>query len=129
MKNMSIKAKLSVGFGVLLVILAVMGLVSYVSLQKLSDLSTLGNNKAQARFLATSIHVSINDQKVAIRTYLLTGDESQLTIIETSKSAIAEHFTKLDEVVVDADGKRLSAELRKQADEYYAMCQDTAQLR
>ena len=128
MKTMSIKAKLSAGFGVILVILAVMGLVSYVSLQKLSGISTVEAEKAQARFLATSVHVSINDQKVAIRSYLLSSDESQLTKIETSKSAIAEDFTKLDEIVADSESKRLSAELRKQAEEYYVMCQETAQL-
>ncbi len=129
MKKMSIKAKLAAGFGVLLVILATMGAVSYFSVQKLSDLSALADKKAKARFLASSVHVEINNQKVAIRSFILSGDEDQIAKDEQARSRVSEDLAKIDELVTSDEGKHLSAELRQQTEAYQNLVVEVTQLR
>jgi methyl-accepting chemotaxis protein len=121
--------ELIAGFGVLLGILTWMGAGSYYAIHKLSKLSEVADRKATARFLATSVHVDINNEKSEIRTYILTGDEGQLGKIAEAQGRIAEDFTKIGEIVVSEEGKRLSAELRNEAGSYGVMVADVAQLR
>jgi methyl-accepting chemotaxis protein len=129
MKSMSIKAKLAAGFGLLWVTLAVTGLVSYFSVQKLGDLSALADKKATARFLAASIHVDFNNQKTEIRSYLLDGDEGHLAKIEEAKSGLAQEYVGLDEIVVSEEGKRKIAEGKQKLDEYHNLVLEVAKLR
>src|SRR5579871_2279066 len=77
--NLSLKAKLAAGFGTLLAILIAMSIVSYTSVQKLSELSAFADQKAQGRFYATSIQGLINAQKGQYRSFLLTDRESDMT--------------------------------------------------
>src|SRR5208337_3471991 len=52
MRKLSLRMKLGVGFGAVLLTLTITGLVSYVSMQKLDGLSAFLSQKADARFLA-----------------------------------------------------------------------------
>jgi CHASE3 domain sensor protein len=77
MNKLSLNMKLSVGFGVLLVVLTITSAVSYVSMQKLDELSASASNRADARFLAKSVNSIINDQKAEYRAFLLSGNQGR----------------------------------------------------
>ena len=51
-RRMSLKTKLAAGFGTLLVIVVTMGVISYTSMQKSSELSAFADKKAQGRLPA-----------------------------------------------------------------------------
>src|ERR1017187_1671197 len=90
--RMSLKAKLAAGFGALLVILITMGIISFTSVQKLSELSAFGDKKANGRFFATSIDSLINNQKAEYRAFLLASQETEMTRYAENNRKLAEQF-------------------------------------
>jgi len=118
MSKLSLKMKLGLGFGALLVILAAMGIVSYRSLQKLGELSDLADKKANAAFYATSVRATFADQKAAARGFLLSGDEAQMTNYTERVRQSAEEMDKLEKTLTTEEGRRLHAELRQNISGY-----------
>jgi len=112
--------KLGVGFGALLVILTITSVTSYVSTQKLDELSAFASKKADARFLAKSINSIINDQKAEVRAFLLSGNEGEMTRYAENNRALAEVFSKLEPLLTTEENKRLFAELRQASDKYHS---------
>jgi methyl-accepting chemotaxis protein len=70
--------KLGMGFGLLLVIIAVMGFMSYTSINKLSDLSDEVNKQAHKTQLATQADGTVELQTSVTRGYVLSGSEASL---------------------------------------------------
>jgi methyl-accepting chemotaxis protein len=76
--KISLKMKLALGFGVLLVIVATMGFVSYSSINKLSDLSDEVSTQMHKSQLASNVDGGIELQTSAGRGYVLSGSEQTL---------------------------------------------------
>jgi methyl-accepting chemotaxis protein len=129
MKSISMKAKLAAGFGVVLLILAAMGAVSYFSVKRLAELSEMADKKASVRFFVSAIHVDANNEKVAIRTFILSGDEEQVAKLEEANRRIVNNFAKLDELVTTEEGKQLSADLKQRVEAYNNLAMEEVQLR
>src|ERR1019366_7497440 len=111
--RMSLKAKLAAGFGALLVILVTMGVISFTSVQKLSELSAFGDKKANGRFFATAIDSLINNQQAEYRQFLLSNQEEQMSRYAENSRKLAEDFDKLEATLTSDKGKELVAHLRK----------------
>jgi CHASE3 domain sensor protein len=126
--RMSLKAKLAAGFGALLVILVTMGVISYTSVQKLSELSAFGDKKANARFFATSIDSLINNQKSEYRVFLLANQETEMTRYAENNRKLAEQFDKLEATLTSDKGKELVAHLRKTLDAYHGLIDRVVEL-
>ena len=112
MNKLSLKMKLGVGFGILLVIMVTMGVVSYRSVQKLGELSEQADQRANARFLATRIGSIINDQKAEYREFLLSDTEAEMSRYAENNSALTETFSKLEPLMTSDEDRRQLAELR-----------------
>src|SRR5579872_2207654 len=121
MNKMSLKAKLAAGFGVLLLVLVTMGVISFTSVQKLSDLSAFGDRKANGRFFATSIDSLINNQKAEYRAYLLNNDENEMSRYADNNRALAENFDKLEATLSTDKGRQLVSNLRQTLDAYHGI--------
>jgi methyl-accepting chemotaxis protein len=128
MNKLSLKMKLTVGFGVLLAILLAMGIVSYTSVQKLRELSDLSDHRAQGRFLAASVNSIINNQKAEVRGYLLTGQEAEMTRFAENTRTLASLFDKLDTNLNTEKGRALGAHLRQTSDAYHQVIDQGLQL-
>jgi len=126
--SLSLKAKLGAGFGILLVVLGAMAVLSYVSLRKLADLSQLSDREANAMFRVTSIEAEVNNEKAQIRNYILTGNEAQIAEAETNNGKISANFAKLTELL-SSEGRQKATQYRQQTDAYYRMVLDVAVLR
>jgi len=69
--------KLGVGFGTLLLILVVVGVVSYASLQKAVELSIMAGDKDRAVIVLRTIEARVNDQKAEVRGFLLDDSRQE----------------------------------------------------
>jgi len=118
MKKLSLKMKLGVGFGALLVILATMGVVSYTSMQKVKDLSDFANKKARGKFMTTMIGSRINDQKAEYRAFLMTSDEEEMTRYAENKQKLLENFDELEATLSTDKGRELVAHFRQALEHY-----------
>ena len=69
--------KLAVGFGSLLLVLVVIGGLSYYSLRRVVELSTEAAQKASAAIILRNIESRINDQKAEVRGFLLDSSRQE----------------------------------------------------
>src|SRR5579863_8548988 len=128
MRNMSLKAKLAAGFGTLLLVLLVMSVVSYRSVDKLTELSAFFDRKQTGRFLSASLKADINSQKAAYRAFLLTDKESEMTAYAENSRIIAEDFDKLEATLSTDKGRELVSQYRKSLDAYHGILERVVEL-
>lgn len=75
MSRMSLKMKLGVGFGTLLVILALMGVVGYRALTQLVDAAHEVDQIMAKQDMATTVEEAVEKQTTGVRGFLLLGRE------------------------------------------------------
>jgi len=128
MNKLSLKMKLGLGFGALLVILVAMGVTSYTSVQKLSELSAFSDKKANGRFFSVSIDSLINNQKAEYRAFLLTNQEAEMTRYADNSGVLAEDLNKLEATLSTDKGRELVSHLRQSIDAYHAIIDHAVEL-
>ena len=122
---MKIGAKLGLGFGVVLVFLAVVAVMGIMRLSDVNErLDDIAHNKIPQRDIITTMMLNSNNIMVQIRNLLLTEDESQNKIIneriEEAKKARYEAHQKLIAMVVHPDAKKILEEIEKTLHPYVA---------
>jgi len=127
-RRMSLKTKLAAGFGTLLVIVVTMGVISYTSMQKLSELSAFADKKAQGRFHATSIDSVINNQKAEYRGFLLTSQEAEMARYAENNRTLAEDFDQLEATLTTDKGKEMATHLRQASGAYHSIIDHVVEL-
>ncbi len=128
MRKLSLKMKLAVGFGSLLLILVVVGALGYSALHRVADLSESASDKAHALAILENIDSRINDQRAALRGFLLDASQEELERYTDDNRVIAEDFVKLEPLVVTAKGKQMLAQLREGLDRYHGQIDRTIEL-
>jgi methyl-accepting chemotaxis protein len=113
MSKLGLKAKLWAACGSLLVIIAVICLVSYSSIQRVKESSEIVNMKGTQRFLSVKIESIINDQKSEYRAFLLINDQREMDRYAANDIALADCFSQLEAILETEDGKRMFAEMRQ----------------
>jgi len=103
--KISLKMKLVLGFGALLLIMAVMGVVSYTAINKLSDLSDNVNNQAHKKQLATEVDGGIELQTSSTRGYVLSGTEETLKRREEGIAEVDNSMEALNKLLQTEEGK------------------------
>ena len=129
MKNLSIKAKLYVGFGSLLLVIVLLGCVGYISIEKLSADSNQLDLIMNKHELAYRVEGGIEKQTTGVRGFLLGGKEDLLKHDEDGKREYAEAMDQLESTVVTDEGKKLMAEIRNNYQGFRARCDREVQLR
>jgi methyl-accepting chemotaxis protein len=129
MSNVSLRLKLTLGFGALLAILVTMSTVDYLSIRRLGQLSITADTRADQAYLTRSIEVLINNRKVDIRSFLLTGNEEHMTRYAEDNRALTQEFAKLQPLLTTEEGHRLFAQLGNAAVAYDHGAQRVAQLK
>jgi methyl-accepting chemotaxis protein len=129
MKNLSLKMKLGVGFGTLLLTLVAMGLLAYHAFGELVDASQRVDSIMMKKDLSSQIEGSIEKQSSGIRGFLLVGREDVLQHDERGKKEFAENMDNLAKLLVTDEGKKLHAEIRRNYDEFRATSDHEIQLR
>ena len=129
MTKMSLKMKLGVGFGVLLVIMAGVGYVGYSSAGTISDLSDVAVKNAEKKELSQAIQIAVEKQTTGVRGFLLAGREDLLKHYEEGSTEFRESSSKLDKTLVTEQGKQLFAEIQRTAEGLGAITEQEIQLR
>jgi methyl-accepting chemotaxis protein len=128
-KSISLKMKLTLGFGALLVIIATMGLVSYNSINRLSDLSDEEAKQATKTLLAYGADDGFEMQINGTRTFLLTGGEDALKHRQEGSAQATDRIDKLGPMLETERGKALHAQLLAQSAELEGIQDRAIQLR
>ncbi len=115
-KNMKIGARLGLGFGLVLILLATIAFIGITRLSAVNeDVSELVNDKYPKTVLANDIKNNFNQISRSMRNTLLMDDKQKIqkevdTFME-SRKIILERLEKLKEVVKSDKGKELLKEL------------------
>jgi len=129
MKNMSIKAKLGLGFGTVLVLMAVLAFVSYNSVGQLSETADRLRVSSDKKEMIEAMDIAIEKQTTGIRGFLLAGKEDLLKHDEDGKRELKENMEKVEKLLVTEADKRLFAEISKSDSEFRTIADKEIQLR
>ncbi len=128
MNKLSLKMKLGVGFGTLLVILAAMGIVAYRAVNKLSDLSDQVEDSSHKVVLAKAISLAVMKESSGIRGFILLNQEAPLERYEEGKRDYKESIAVLSGIVRSEEGKRTLAEVERTYEAYLTQADKTIAL-
>ena len=113
MNKLSLKMKLGVGFGTLLVILVAMGVIAYRSVDRLATLSEGLEDKSRKVVLAKDINLAVMKESSGTRGFLLLNKENTLERYEQGKREYKESRDELKRIVVSEAGKKALAEVER----------------
>src|SRR5579864_8597777 len=111
MNKLSLKMKLAVGFGGLLLILVAMGFMAYRSVGRLADISNQVDEAMVKKDMASQIEAAIEKQSSGVRGFLLAGNEDLLKHDEEGRKQFADNMEKLGKLLTHEEGKKLHAEI------------------
>jgi methyl-accepting chemotaxis protein len=129
MNKLSLKMKLGLGFGSLLLILVAMGFVANGTVSRLADISGRAEGMMTQKDTASQIEAEIEKQTTGIRGFLLTGREDLLKIDDQGKQEFNENMGLLQKTIASEEGKQLHADIRRAFDEYRAIADREIELR
>ena len=113
-KDMKIGVRLGLGFGLVLVLLAVISVVSYLRVGQISEqINDLVHDKFPKTVIANDIIDDVNTIARALRNSLLVNSASErqkeLDRVEKARTEIVEGFDKLEKVIRSEEGKKALA--------------------
>ena len=109
MNKISLKMKLGLGFGVLLLISAVMGITSYTSVNKLSNLSDEVQKQMHKAQIAADVDSGIELQTSAGRGFVLSGNEEILKRREEGIAQVDKSMAELIKLLQTEEAKVIFA--------------------
>ena len=110
MKSLSLKMKIGLGFGSLLVLMMLIGGIGYYSTTKSAALSEQVGHFAAERFLTAQLRLAVEKEKVGVRDVLLLNKDTKY--LEDARSDFQEKVDALKPLVVTDEGKRLFSQLQ-----------------
>src|SRR5882757_2569556 len=113
MKKLSLRMKLGLGSGNLLLFLAAMGYLAYSSVGQLADMAARADEVMVKTNLASQVEAAMEKQSAAIRGFLLVGKEELLKRDEEGKQQFAESMDKLSKLLALEESKKLQTEIRQ----------------
>lgn len=129
MRRLSLKMKLAVGFGLPVLILVVMGIVTFSTFQTLGALGADAGEKAHSLSIMQGIESSLNDQKAEYYGFLLDGGKERPEHYTNDNRLLADSFSEMTTVVHTDKGKQMLAQMREASDAYHASMDRMIELR
>jgi methyl-accepting chemotaxis protein len=127
--KVNLRTKLGLGFGVLLLVMTIMGVVSYTSINKLSDLTDELTNQMTKTILAYAVDDGYEMEINGTRTFLLTGDQSALNHRQEGMTQAKDNLEKLGKRLQTERGKAIFASMGEQTAELEGVQDRVIQLR
>jgi methyl-accepting chemotaxis protein len=128
MDKLSLKMKLGFGFGVMLLILGVMGFMAYSTVDDLAALSSKVEDRSHKVELAINIELDVMKESSGARGFLLLNKEEILGRYEEGKRQYKENMDVLSATVTSDAGKKALAEVVRAYDTYIAMADNEISL-
>jgi methyl-accepting chemotaxis protein len=118
MNKLSLKMKLGLGFGSLLLFLVAMGAVAYNSVGQLGDLSKRVDDQMVKKDMTSLLEAALEKQTTGIRGFLLSGREDTLQHDEEGKQEFASLMDNIGKTLTTDEGKGLHGEIRSAYGEF-----------
>ena len=128
MNKLSLKMKLGVGFGTVLLILAILGLMAYRTVDKLVALSVQVEEKSHKVLLANAISQAVTKESSGVRGFLLTNQEDALQPFEQGQREYKEIGEELSTTVTEEEGKKILGEVVRAYGTYIAIAEKEIEL-
>ncbi|HZW95637.1 MAG TPA: methyl-accepting chemotaxis protein [Candidatus Eremiobacteraceae bacterium] len=129
MRRLSLKMKLAVGFGLPVLILVVMGIVTYTTFQTLGALGADAAEKAHSLSVLQGMESCLSDQKAEYRGFLLDGQKERAERYTDDNRLLADSFSEMTAIVHTEKGKQMLAQIREASDAYHTTMDRTIELR
>src|SRR2546426_95545 len=129
MSKLSLKMKLAVGFGTLLIILVVIATVAYTAVGSLAEAAKEVGRKASEKEMLVKIELAVAKGRSGSASYLLLDRNEALEVDEEGKRDYKDSIEELTPLVHSDEGKRLFSEVRHSYDNLRAVSDKEAQLR
>ena len=129
MNKLSLRVKLGVGFGALLLVLTITSTVAYVATFRMADATSKIVVNSEKRDLINQMVVGIEKQTTGIRGYLLAGREDLLKHDQEGQQEYKEGLAKLESLLVTEKGKKLFADIAREYVEYRSIAEQEIQFR
>jgi methyl-accepting chemotaxis protein len=129
MHKLNLKAKLVLGFGSLLAILAAASVVAYNAVGKLTEGSRRADEFMTKVYLSSQIEASLEKQTTAARGFLLAGKEDLLKHDEEGKRQFAESMDQMRKLLITEEGLKRYQEISDRNTEFRQIVDREIQLR
>jgi methyl-accepting chemotaxis protein len=129
MNKLSLKMKLGVGFGALLVLLALMGYLSYSSAKHSTVLSSQVESAVAMKDASVDSSQAMWRGLASCRAFLLTGNEEFVREYQDSRRQTADALDRLSKMQLDDQEKKLYSRLPRLFDELGAKQEKVIELR
>jgi methyl-accepting chemotaxis protein len=129
MNKLSLKMKLGLGFGTVLVIMAVVGGMGFYATFRLADATSVVVSNGDKAILTKAMGTAIEAQTASIRGFLLSGKEDLLKHDQQAQQSFKESADKLEKMLVTEKGKKLFGDIRHSYDAFRPIADHEIQLR
>lgn len=129
MSSLSLKMKLAVGFGALLVILTVVAGISYYTTYLFSDSADRLVANANKQNISMDIIAAVERESAQVSGFLLSGKDEELTDGQEGQATFNDSADKIEPMLVTERGKKIVAQVRREYDEYHKISEQAIQLR
>jgi len=129
MSKLSLKMKLAVGFGTLLIILVVIATVAYTAVGSLAEAAKEVGRKASEKEMLVKIELAVAKGRSGSASYLLLDRNEALEVDEEGKRDYKDSIEELTPLVHSDEGKRLFSEVQHSYDNLRAVSDKEVQLR
>jgi len=127
--KLSLKMKLGAGFGALLLIVALLGVVGYESAVTAAEVSGQVERQVEKKEMTLTVDLSVDTQLRSLRGFLLTGNEEHLKSGEAAQVTFRETMDRLEALLETEEGKKKLAAIRQLFGEYRPIMDHAIELR
>jgi methyl-accepting chemotaxis protein len=129
LSKLTLKMKLTVGFGLLLANLVVSGFASYRTILDIQAAAVEVDHRTTEQELAISLTGYAAKESAAARGFVLTGDEKMSKAEAEGKRELNQALGKLTRLLRPEEGQQQYAEIQRTNEAYYATADREIQLR
>jgi methyl-accepting chemotaxis protein len=129
MKGLGLRAKLAMGFGILLVLLVLVGSVGYYSTKRVATAGEDVVFSLKRKEVATSIELGMRKQIRSALNYVFNGDQASLQEYSQDKQGVEQHLTELGKTLTTEKGKALFSKIRQSSAQMTAITDQEIVLR
>jgi methyl-accepting chemotaxis protein len=127
--QLGLRTKLTLGFGVLLGMLTLLGCVGYYSLSRVADVTEEANTSARKKQLASQMEIAARKQIQAANDHTFNGDAPSLARYKESKDEVGQRSAELSRLLTSQQEKDLLAKLNQSAEQISSLTELQIDLR
>jgi methyl-accepting chemotaxis protein len=124
MQKITIGKKITLGFGLLFTLLALVAVIAYTSLGVAGRGFTLFADSAQETYMAASLELSMQNMKLQLTQFLTTGSADDIAAVEAAKKKLEAELDSAAKLTIDPERAKEIAKARDLLGAYHAAFTD-----